>query len=324
MFQRILVPLDGSQRAELAILVATRIAEATGAPVVLLRVIPPAIVYGAYTPEEVIQQSFEAASAEANSYLTHVAQAHSREGVNIQTQVLAGPVALTILDFARSHPFDLIVINSHGYTGITRWLLGSVAEEVAYHSPRPVLVLRDQQPLPIVSHANVTRPLHTLVTLDGSAMAEAILLSAAQLSVALAPSASCVLHLLQVINLPPAIDMKKSQRPIEKDKRAREEAKEAAERYLSKVESRLREDEWARLTFSVRSSVVFDSDTVAGIIAAVKKAEEGEDAEAFGGYDLIAIATHGRGELERIFIRSVTEGILKATKLPLLIVRASE
>lgn len=320
MIQRILVPLDGSPRAERAISVATRVAKATDGSVVLLRVIPPAIVYGAYTPDHVIQESFEASFAEARRYLTQVAQTYNQAGVTIETQVLAGPVALTILDFARSFLFDLVIINSRGHAGLTRWIPGSVAAEVAFSSPKPVLVLRDGL-TPHIALANTTRPLHTLVTLDGSALAEKVLLPAIQLSVTLSASKRCILHLLQVINVPLASNKKKSQAQIEKDKQTREEAKQAAETYLSKVESRLHEDEWTKFTFSVMSSVVFDSNSVAGIIAEIEKEQERKDAEAFGGYDLVAIATHGRGDLQRVVIRSVTEGILKATKLPLLIVR---
>lgn len=320
MIQRILVPLDGSPRAERAIPIATRVIEATDGSVVLLRVIPPAIVYGAYTPDHVIQESFEASFAEASRYLTHVAHTSNQEGVTIETQVLAGPVALTILDFARSFLFDLVIINSRGHTGFTRWMPGSVAAEVAFSSPKPVLVLRNGLTPHVGALANTTRPLHTLVTLDGSPLAEKVLLPAVQLSMALAASKSCVLHLLQVINLPPTGN-KKNQEQREKDKQAKEEAKQVAETYLGKLESQLHEPEWTKFTFSVMSSVVFDSNIVAGIIAEIEKEQERKDAEAFGGYDLVAIATHERGDLPRMFIRSVTESILKATKLPLLIMR---
>ncbi len=323
MIRRILVPLDGSPRAERAISVATRVAEATDGSVVLLRVIPPAIVYGAYTPDHVIQESFEASFAGASRYLIQVAQTYNQEGVKIETQVLAGPVALTILDFARAFLFDLVIINSRGHTGFTRWIPGSVAAEVAFSSPKPVLVLRDglAQHVGVGAVANTTRPLHTLVTLDGSALAEKALLPAVQLSVALAASKSCMLHLLQVINLPLAGIKKKGQAQVEKDKQTREEAKQAAETYLSKLESRLHEDEWTKFTFSATSSVVFDSDIVAGIIAEIEKEQERKDAEAFGGYDLVAMTTRGRGDLQRVVSRSVTGDILKATKLPLLILR---
>jgi nucleotide-binding universal stress UspA family protein len=324
LFQRILVPLDGTQYAEHAISVATRIAKATDATVVLMQVIPPAIVYGAYTPDRVIQESFEADYARANGYLTHLANEHSREEVNIQTQVLSGPVAVTILDFARTYSFDLIIINSRRHKGLARWMPGSVAAEVAFSSPRPVLVLRDKLTLAADSVANTARSVHTLVTLDGSAIAEAILLPAAQLSVALSPTASCVLHLLRVLNPPPISSTKKDQAQIEKDKQVREEAKRAAETYLSKVESRLREDAWEKLSFTVRSLVVFDNDAVAGIVAAVEQGKQEQNAEEFDSYDLVAIATHGRGDFQRLFIHSVTEDILKAIRLPLLIVRAPE
>lgn len=324
MFQRILVPLDGSPRAEHAISVAIRIARSTGATIALLRVIPPAIVYGAYTPDHVVQQSYEVHSAEANRYLLQVANAYSRAGVSIQTKILSGPVALTILDFARSCLFDLVIINSHGFTGFTRLMLGSVSEEVAYSSPRPVLVLRDEESRATNLPAYSSRPLHTLVTLDGSTLPETILLPALRLSIALSASSTCVLHLLQVISPSSTSSTRKNQPLAEKDKAALEQAKQAAETSLNKVANRLRGGEWTELAFTVTSSVVVDANATAGIIAEIEKAEARQGSEAFEGYDLVAIATHGRGDLQRLVTLSVIERILQATKLPLLIVRATE
>lgn len=74
----------------------------------------------------------------------------------------------------------------------------------------------------------------------------------------------------------------------------------------------------ANLKLPITWSLTFDNDAASGIISV---AENGEDAGVPGGYDMIAMATHGRGALQRWLMGSVTERVLHATKLPLLIVQ---
>jgi len=151
MFERILVPLDGSRRAEQALPIAARLARASRGTIVLLRVvsIPNEIVsYLALEPIPT-RDDIGAAREEARNYLDGMATGRSLVGIHSETEVILGQAAAAILSAVNAHHIDLIVLCSHGYTGLTRWFVGSVAEKVVHHSPVPVLVLREGGPLPV-------------------------------------------------------------------------------------------------------------------------------------------------------------------------------
>ena len=81
----------------------------------------------------------DAELTEAETYLSEVATRPKLDHVLTETVALSGSTPSTILDVAHSCQADLIVLCSHGYTGMTRWVLGSVAEKVARHAGVPVL-----------------------------------------------------------------------------------------------------------------------------------------------------------------------------------------
>lgn len=148
MFQRILVPLDGSARAETAIPVAARIAHTSNAEMVLLQVVRPTTDYP-YGPSFMgtgvspIQQAIENDFNEAQHYLTNIANTPQMEGLTIMVVTDEGSPAERIFATIESYECDLIVMNSHGYTGFKRWMLGSIAEKVTRRARVPVLVLRE-------------------------------------------------------------------------------------------------------------------------------------------------------------------------------------
>jgi nucleotide-binding universal stress UspA family protein len=144
--KRILVPLDGSTLAERALAPAFTIASAVGASVVLLRVVGPG-----HIPVIAGQPELEGESVrlplpaeledEAHDYLRQVAGNLDGYRVPIETQTALGPVAGTIIDFAAERGVDLIAISSHGRSGISRWVLGSVAEKVLHGASCATLVV---------------------------------------------------------------------------------------------------------------------------------------------------------------------------------------
>jgi nucleotide-binding universal stress UspA family protein len=196
-------------------------------------------------------------------------------------------------------------------------MLGSVAQEAVHHSPVPMLVLNEHRsalPTPDAAH-----PLRMLVALDESVQSETVLEPAVQLIAALAAPAWGVLHLLRIVDLPPAYGKLRSQAHISDSMQA--EARHEAEAYLKVIVNRLYAETPADLELTITSSVAVSTD-VAGTI--IKTAEQAEGKESLGGYDLIAMATHGREGLQRLMMGSVTEHVLGATKLPLLMVRPKE
>src|SRR5579872_7324360 len=206
MFQRILVPLDGSWRAERALPVAARIARATGGSVHLIQVVSQPIDYsGGLSPVPLMSQEvIETEMAEASDYLKAVAASPMLAGIVTRTEVSFWLPAPDILAAAQTHRSDLIVLCSHGRTGFTRWALGSVAHTLAHQSTAPLLVLRQNEALSFLSHADMAHPLRTLVPLDGSKLAEAALNPAASLTAALAAPARGALHLAEVVKGVPA------------------------------------------------------------------------------------------------------------------------
>jgi nucleotide-binding universal stress UspA family protein len=317
MFQRILVPLDGSALAEQALPRAARLVRASGGLLMLLQVVSPPIDYAGALPQTplVTEQIIETGLAEADSYLSMVAKSERLAGIKIVTDDMFGAPVQDILAFARSRRVDLIVMCSHGRTGFKRWTLGSVAHQLIHQSPVPVFVLRAGEPA--LSRAVTTRPLCTLIALDGSPLAEAVLAPAANLVAGLAAPAQGALHLTQVVKQLAATAEEGFVDELN------EEAEERAKKYLAAVQERSQET-FKGLKLSITWSVARDSDAAEAIIGMAEHGEKGRGPEDFGTCDLIAMATHGRGGLERLVVGSVTEKVLGATRLPVLIVRPQQ
>src|SRR5579859_5814586 len=310
MFKRILVPLDGSARAESAIPVAARIARAYGASITLLRIAEMPGEYGPYlaSPASYAKEAIEADLAQLKDYLRKAAQAEALAGIDVEVKALFGAVAPTIIAAAQAYHDDLIVMCSHGYTGFKRWLLGSVADKVARHAPVPILIVREGVPL---SATEAEEPVRALVALDGSPLSEAVFEPVAYLVAGLAhmTSQQGELRLLRVIDLPLGRATGKSQTHI--TGLSRHEAVYDAQEYLKSLVARLDEGGLAALDITVKTAVESDPDVAEAII----KQAEG------GAVDLIAMATHGRGGMEHFVMGSITERVLHHSKLPLLIVR---
>lgn len=311
MFQRILVPLDGSLRAEQALPMAARLARASGGAVLLVRVVGPPIDYGGGLAQAPLmtEQVIETELDQANSYLKRVTQAPLLAGVETQAEVMFGFPVQHILDVAGSRAADLIVMCSHGRTGFTRWVLGSVAHQLIHQNLLPVIVLREGTPVPL---ADAAHPFSVLVPLDGSPLAETALVPAVNLVAALAAPGQGALHLVQVV--------KRFSATAEEGfiSQLNAEALERGKEYLARVKVSLQEkDPW----LTIKWSVALDSDVAGAIIRIGEHGQQGEGGERFGACDLVAMSTHGRGGLERLVMGSVTERVLGATKLPLLVVR---
>lgn len=140
MFSKILVPLDGSALAEKALPFATDMAKAHGAAVVLLRVIHPLFLEEPVTEAE--QTIIEKEKERAGKYLTAVAKKLKAEGVEARADVGDGEVANVILNTAKAEDCDLICMTTHGYSGMERFIWGSVADKVAKAANVPLLLIR--------------------------------------------------------------------------------------------------------------------------------------------------------------------------------------
>lgn len=323
MFQRILVPLDGSARAERALPLAERLARASEGSIVLFRVL-------SYPPELLSYMTFEPIAtspllnielAKAREYLDRIAQFHELRGIAVETEAVVADIAPAILTAIDRHHSDLVVMSSHGYTGMPRWVVGSIAEKIARLSPVPVLMQRDAGP-DLVGTLAPESSLQALIPLDGSQRAEAAIVPAGQLIAALSAPGQGSLHLLRAVVMP-ANDLSGYS--------DREAILQAAKEYIHATLKRIHNgqlaSELAGSGLSFSGSVTIDSDIAAGI---ARVAEGGESAGCGGIMDgtdsvlpsqLVAMATHGYGGLQLLTMGSVTGRILLATRLPLLIVR---
>jgi len=320
LYKQILVPLDGSTRAERSIPVAAHIARATDGTVVLVRIATLPFTYSPYLGSaKYSDEVIEADLREVEIYLNTLANSEPLAGIKTITKAIFGSAAPEILSTANSYNIDLIVMTSHGNTGVKRWMLGSVAQKIARYSAMPVLVLHEKGPLPMGPHLG-TRLLRALVPLDGSTLAKAAIEPAAQLVAAISPPGQGTLHLMQVVKPPATAELRAASdygsiESLEGNKLHR------AKSYLKSITAQLRDSPLAHLNLSITWSVAVAQDVAHAIIQMAENGEDAEGAGAFGRCDLIAIATHGRGGLQHWVMGSITERVLGATKLPILIVR---
>ena len=145
MFKHILVPVDGSKTAELAVAKAIGLAQAFGSRVTVIYVIDPYPFTGVGTDFAYGQAEYlSAATAEANAAVKVAKEAFADATVAVETSVVESHTAWRgIVDAGDSLQADLIVIGSHGRSGLEKLVLGSVAQAVLSHSRLPVLVVRD-------------------------------------------------------------------------------------------------------------------------------------------------------------------------------------
>jgi len=144
MYQRILVPLDGSTLSEAVLPHAEKLARALNVEIVLLHVdVSPAPTFEPPTsplappPEEV-----KIMHADEKHYLKIMCDKLEREGLRVTYLLRDGMVAETILEAAEIEQADLIAMATHGRTGMLKLLLGSVAEQVLHRSRIPVMLIR--------------------------------------------------------------------------------------------------------------------------------------------------------------------------------------
>jgi nucleotide-binding universal stress UspA family protein len=141
VIRRILVPLDGSPLAERALLVAGDLAESLAATLVVARVVavrPEGRQYRA----NLIDELTDAESREAESYLASVAKRLRHDRLSVETILLHGEPAPALASTAQDEHCDVLVLTSHGTSGLASHVFGSVAQKLLYSAPCPVLVVR--------------------------------------------------------------------------------------------------------------------------------------------------------------------------------------
>lgn len=318
MFQRILVPLDGSQRAEQAVPVAARVARAMGGSLVLLQVLSAPAELMPFVASALEPSTLVADETAGMSYLEVIAGLFP--DIPAEVAVRTGLAASTIASFADTAHADAIFLTSHGRTNLVHRLLGDVAERVVHSSRVPVLMLREPIPLrpgdateptnatepqpsgpqpaaPAASPTEQQAPLRILVPLDGSPEAELALRSAAVLAAALSSPGLAKLDLVRVI-----------------PDGATAEQRRAAEQYLQDAIARLQTD--ATTPKVIADWAVAQGQDAAEMVTIIGTEDEGTPQ----GYNIVALATPPANRVNHWPFGDVIDRLLHSTKLSLLLV----
>ncbi|HEU5382108.1 MAG TPA: universal stress protein [Ktedonobacteraceae bacterium] len=318
MFRRFFVPLDGSPRAEKAIPVAASLARASSGSVILARVLVPPMheEYAANIMANETQLIQNEEQSEASTYLNEVLERYEQVLAGLHLILEVAPetktVSATLLSLAEQEHTDLIVMCSRGESHLKRWIVGSIAQSALRQSPLPILALNEHDTVQVLD--DVSHPLHLLVPLDGSPLAEAVLQPLRQFISLLPTTQPHELHLLQVVTVPPAVGRFRSGAYV--TDMLQQDEQEKAEKYLASLAHSLSVNGFDKTKFVITTEVRISTD-VAGTVLALARAET---PQAGAAYDLIALATHGRSGLKRAFMGSVTEHIFGSTHLPLFVV----
>jgi len=146
MYKKILVPLDGSKRAETIIPHVEALADCIGASVIFLEVITPIKIFPTaqgYMPDmEFIEEQQNSIIERSKIYLSGLVREFREKNINAKVIVEEAPIISTIIDVADREGVDLIAMASHGRTGLSHVFYGSVAVGVLHRIDRPILLIR--------------------------------------------------------------------------------------------------------------------------------------------------------------------------------------
>jgi nucleotide-binding universal stress UspA family protein len=243
---------------------------------------------GLFWPDEALRVTHD----ECLAYLQTLAEQHRGQGVPLRLEVVDGHPDQAILDAAESDRADLIIMSTHGYSGVTRWVMGSVTEKVLRGAQIPVFVIRGHGPLRKM-----------LLTLDGSPLSEKALEPAYQLARALGATVT-LFQAVSSSNLGP-----QPTRELDPAEPGSSEAGQPAP--LSEARDYLRQVAARFESTGVRTRLA---------LGPAPAADQIVDYADRHGQQLIAMATHGRSGWRRWIYGSVTEKVLHRGCCSMLVV----
>lgn len=291
MYEKILVPLDGSELAEVSLPFAEELAGRLGSEVTLVHVIksvddPQLPMHKSY-----IQKIIETVKRDAKKHL----EKPGGKTIKIESVILVGHPAKEILDYADKEGIGLIIMSTHGRTGIKRWALGSVADKVVRASNQPVALIRCGGACAKLREKGIINK--ALVSLDGSKRSEAIIPYIEELASKLKAEV-VLLHLWEP-----------DYYTITEERLARmKSSKESAEDYIGQMAAKLKQ-----------KGIVAKSDFRA--LDGGTEAEEILKVADEINADIVAMSTHGRSGVGRWAMGSVAEKVIQIGSTPVLLVR---
>jgi len=298
MFERLLVPLDGSRLAEAVLPAAVAFAERFAATLLLFHVVeesPPSAVHG---------EHHLMTAEEAQAYLRDVVARLARPDVHIETDIHAArqvDVARSITEHAEELHADLVMLCAHGRGGLRDVLVGSIAQQVIQRGTTPVFLVPAT-----MTDGSPFACRHILVPLDGTAVHEPAL----PVAVEIARAFSAALHLLTVVATAGTLSPERAATGVLLPSTMAailDLAQRNAVDYLQKTTQKLLADGLKA------SAEVRRGDVAAGILAEIEHFQA----------DMLILATHGRSSLAEFWSGGVTPKILSHSPVPVLLVRVT-
>src|SRR3990172_368335 len=298
MYKRMLIPLDGSKVAEQVLPYARFLAKALAIPVELLGVVDPEGLVAFSDPARGRHVDTLVAESTSRTAIYLETTARSFQGVQVKVAVGKGKPEDAVIEKAAADKDTLIVMATHGRSGIQRWLLGSVADKVLHGSTNHVLLVRANEPGKTDGEAALKT---VIVPLDGSPLAETVLPGI----VDLAKKMKLEVIFMRAFALPPAVTGDEYGTYI--DELLRHMEAEAGDYFAEKVR------EVKAIGVEKASSVVQIGYGAEEIITLARKTAD----------NLVAMCTHGRSGIKRWVLGSVTERVVRHSGDPVLIIRAA-
>ena len=299
MFDPILVPLDGSLLAECVLPHVSAIARAFNSRVMLLRGLDRN--QAAEKAQLFDLLNWQINKTGAKLYLDKTSTRLQKSGLRVEATVLEGLVAESITDFAQSQGMKLIILSSHGRSGLSQWGISSVTQKIIFSAPTSVLIIRAHQP----TASDLDERLYTriMVPLDGSRRAENVL----PMVTVLARFHQSRIHLVHVVRAPEmARQMPLAREDVDLSNRVITRNREEAIRYLDQV----------RL-HSALEGIDVETHLLTGDNAA-SALHEFADQEHI---DLVALSAHGYSGNNRWPYGSMVNNFILYSKVPLIIVQ---
>jgi nucleotide-binding universal stress UspA family protein len=305
MYKRVLLPLDGSELAEVVFSYATQLAARMGMDLVLLHVADPherdlIPLHRAY-----VERAAETLRREAEELQKKTGIEPKSGGVTARGEIAVGHPGEQILECAVRHNIDLILLSTHGRSGIRRWALGSIADKILRASDVPVWLVRAGVREEIVQDKWPTMTL--LVPLDGSELSESVLPHVEQLAKQRGPEEVEVIlfRVCEPVVVPSDVAPTEGLTWKEHQQREMTRPKTECDEYLALVQKRLEGE-------GLRVRIV---------------APQGKPADEITEYchtnpiSLIVMSTHGRSGISRWAYGSVADKVLQGTSSPIFLVR---
>ena len=294
MYSCLLLPMDGSELAEVALPYAEELAGRLGSRIVLLNVTEPSV--SSRPVRRMTQCYLDSVAKDIKDGAAKYLSTPGEREVKIETVIKEGNPAEEILKYAEEENVTQIMLATHGRTGLSRWALGSVAFKVGTASVKPVALIRAKGARPDIREKGILR--RALVPLDGTKEGEAILPYIEELCSSLKADI-ITFHMLEVNPNLVSIEALEHQQDAEKQ----------AQDYLKKTADRIKQ---RGINVTTEFRTVTPGDEASEII---KVSDE-------FNVDLVAMTTHAHTGIGRWMHDNIQQTVLTEGSTPLLLVRA--